>query len=108
MSVDVYFDDGPAAGLIEHKTYLSIALPSLAWTGDADHVQAVYHRQCDDADPDGLVALPADAALIPRPPLSAPRGRRWRGFGPGVRLSPGVRRKCVAEARRAGTSWRSM
>lgn len=54
MSVDVYFDDGPAAGRIEHLAYLSVALPSLAWTGESDQVQAIYHRLGENADPDGV------------------------------------------------------
>lgn len=54
MSVDVYFDDGPAAGHIEHLAYLGVALPSLAWTGESDQVQAIYHRHGEDADPDGV------------------------------------------------------
>ena len=54
MAVDVYFDDGPAGGRIEHMTYLSVALPSLAWLGDSDQVLAVYQRQGDDADAEGV------------------------------------------------------
>jgi hypothetical protein len=53
MSVVVRFEDGPAMGQTRLYSYLTIALPRLAWTGDSDQVEAVYDRSGDHPDPDG-------------------------------------------------------
>jgi hypothetical protein len=54
MSVDVRFEDGPAAGQQQRYEYLSIALPSLAWTTADGRVEAVYHRRTDRPDASGV------------------------------------------------------
>jgi hypothetical protein len=54
MSVDVRFEDGPAAGQQKRYEYLSTALPSLAWTGEHGRVEAVYHRGADSPDAAGV------------------------------------------------------
>ena len=54
MSVVVRFEDGPAMGQTRDYSYLDIALPRLTWTGDADHVLAVYDRSSDQPDADGV------------------------------------------------------
>jgi|GraSoiStandDraft_5_1057265.scaffolds.fasta_scaffold2870562_1 hypothetical protein len=53
MALDVRFEDGPAIGQTTHYAYLSVPLPSLAWTGESGGVEAVYHRSSDNPDPDG-------------------------------------------------------
>jgi hypothetical protein len=54
MSVVVRFEDGPAMGQTRDYSYLDIALPRLTWTGDSDHVLAVYDRSSDQPDADGV------------------------------------------------------
>jgi hypothetical protein len=54
VAVKVLFEDGPAVGRTEDYTYLSTALPSLAWSGDSGRIEAVYHRSADTPEPDGV------------------------------------------------------
>ncbi|GAA4963068.1 hypothetical protein WHI96_23925 [Pseudonocardia tropica] len=53
MAVDVRFLDGPAAGITTHFAYMSIPLPSLYWSDNRTHRQAVYRRVEDYPDTDG-------------------------------------------------------